>query len=126
MIGTASTQCNRDFDLMARSNMGPFHPIMIESPFRYINIIPPEDRVDIFEGLSSSLNFDLVMARTNPPKRLPDVLANRLQFAVDVLQNIPKMVVTENKTPWSHRQLYKSGMPKDMQGWLTDINVSIL
>lgn len=122
MIGTASTQCNRDFDLMTSSNTGPLHPIMIDSPFRYINIIPPEDRVDIFEGLSSSQNFNLAMARMNPPKQLPDVLADRLQFAVDVLQNIPQMVVTENKTPWCHRQLYKSGMPKDMQGWFTDIN----
>lgn len=125
MIGTASTQCNRDFDLMTLVNTGPLHPIMIDSPFRYINIIPPEDRVDIFEGLSSSQNFDLAMTRTNPPKHLSDVLANRLQFAVDVLQNIPKMVVTENQTPWCHRQLYKSGMPKDMQGLITDIDFFI-
>jgi hypothetical protein len=116
MIDSAFTPYNCDSNLMTLVNTGPLHPIMIDSPFRHINIISPENRVDIFEGISSSHNFDLVMKRANPPKQLSDVLANRLQFAVDVLQNIPEMVVTENQTPWSHRQLYKSGMPKDMQG----------
>lgn len=92
------------------------HPSMIESPFRSLAIIPPHERVDLFEGISISYNSDSAMTRINPPKRLSEVLANRLQFAVDVLQDIPRMVVTENQTPWSHRQLYKSGMPKDMQG----------
>lgn len=124
MIDTASTQYNLDSELMTPVNMGPLHPIMIDSPFRYIDIISPQDRVDVFEGLSSSQNFDPAMTRTNPPKQLSDVLANRLQFAVDVLRNIPKMVVTENQTPWCHGQLYKSGMPKDMQGWFTDIKFS--
>lgn len=123
MIDTASIQYNHDSELMTLVNMGPLHAIMIDSPFRYINIIPPEDRVDIFEGLSLSQNFDPAVTRTNPPKQLSDVLANRLQFAVDVLKNIPKMVVTENQTPWCHRQLYKSGMPKDMQGRFTHIEL---
>jgi len=119
MIDTAFTQYNPT----TMVNMAPLHPIMIDSPFRYINIISPEDRIDVFEGLSSSQNFGLAMTRISPPKQLSEVLANRLQFAVDVLQNIPKMMVTENQTPWCHRQLYKSGIPKDMQGWLTAINV---
>ncbi|KAJ5319320.1 hypothetical protein MYU51_013439 [Penicillium brevicompactum] len=91
------------------------HPSMIESPFRSLAIIPPHERIDLFEGISISFNSDSAMTRINPPKRLSEVLANRLQFAVDVLQDIPRMVVTENQTPWSHRQLYKSGMSKDMQ-----------
>ncbi|OQD81136.1 hypothetical protein PENANT_c029G07574 [Penicillium antarcticum] len=43
----------------------------------------------------------------------------RIQFAVDVLKDIPRMMVTETQTPWCHRQLYKNNLPKEMQDAFT-------
>ncbi|KAB8223807.1 hypothetical protein BDV33DRAFT_188639 [Aspergillus novoparasiticus] len=51
-----------------------------------------------------------------PPMPLSAIIASRLQFAIDVLKVVPKMMVQENQTPWSHKQLYLNGMPKQMQG----------
>ncbi|CAG7944400.1 unnamed protein product [Penicillium olsonii] len=112
----------------------PLHPTIRGLPPREM-AIDPHDGVDIFSGITTSQEHDLAMTKVNPPRQLPDVLANRLQFAVDVLKTIPKMVVTENKTPWAHTQLYKSGMPREMQDafaccslYMTknDINSSVL
>ncbi|KAE8318373.1 hypothetical protein BDV41DRAFT_522520 [Aspergillus transmontanensis] len=50
-----------------------------------------------------------------PPMPLSAIIASRLQFAIDILKDVPKMMVQENQTPWSHRQLYLNGMPKQMQ-----------
>lgn len=105
-----------DADLMAVINMGPLQPAVIHSPFRYITVLPPDQGVDIFENLPQSHGFELAMPRTNPPKPLSGIFASRIQFAVDVLKDIPKMMVTETQTPWYHRQLYKNNMPKEMQG----------
>jgi hypothetical protein len=87
IIDYDSTQYNPNSNLMPVPpvNVIPLHPLMVDSPFCNINIITPEDRVDIFQGLSTSSDLNLTMTRTNPPKQLSDVLANRLQFAVDVL-----------------------------------------
>lgn len=109
-------QSNTPYNSVPLVDLQTLHPPIIDSPFRSISIIPPHEQIDLFEGIPVTYNFDSAMTRANPPKRLSDVLANRLQFAVDVLQNIPRMLVMENQTPWSHRQLYKGGMSKDMQG----------
>lgn len=103
-------------DYLRPIDAAPLYLSNRDTPLRDLTILPPQDRVDIFEGIPISQNVDLAMTRVTPPRQLSEVLANRLQFAVDVLQNIPKMVVTENQTPWAHRQLYKSGMPREMQG----------
>ncbi|CAG8046817.1 unnamed protein product [Penicillium salamii] len=106
-------------DYLRPINAAPLHLSMRDTPLQDLTIVPPQDRVDIFEGIPISQNVDLAMTRVTPPRQLSEVLANRLQFAVDVLQNIPKMVVTENQTPWAHRQLYKSGMPREMEDAFT-------
>ncbi|KAF7586223.1 hypothetical protein BBP40_009221 [Aspergillus hancockii] len=53
--------------------------------------------------------------RSRQPMPLSAIIASRLQFAIDVLKDVPKMMVLENQTPWCHSQLYKDGMPKLMQ-----------
>ncbi|KAE8147342.1 hypothetical protein BDV25DRAFT_132164 [Aspergillus avenaceus] len=47
---------------------------------------------------------------------LSEAIASRLQFAIDMLKKIPKMMVRETQTPWCHKQLYRDGLPKYMQG----------
>jgi hypothetical protein len=104
-----------DADLMATIDMG-IHPGAAHSPFRYITILPPDQRVDLY-GHSTSFNgFELAMPRRSPPKPLSGILASRIQFAVDVLKDIPRMMVAEMQTPWCHRQLYRHNMPQEMQG----------
>lgn len=50
---------------------------------------------------------------------LSALMASRFQYAIDRLMDTPRMMVTENQTPWSHSQLYKDGMPQAMQGILS-------
>lgn len=45
-----------------------------------------------------------------------EVIANRLQWAVDRIQEAPKTMVLETQTPWSHPFLWREGMPRSMQG----------
>ncbi|KAJ5199267.1 hypothetical protein N7491_000176 [Penicillium cf. griseofulvum] len=107
-----------DTDLMA-INIGPLHPVVVHSPFRYITILPPDHRVDLYERYPPLNGFELSMPQASPPKPLSAIFASRIQFAVDVLKDIPKMMVTETQTPWCHRQLYKNNMPKEMQDAFT-------
>jgi hypothetical protein len=104
-----------DADLMAL-NSGPLHPVVVHSPFRYITILHPDQRVDLYEHYPPLNGFELSTPRASPPKALSGIFASRIQFAVDVLKDIPKMMVMETQTPWCHRQLYKNNMPKEMQG----------
>jgi hypothetical protein len=115
-----------DADLMALINVGSLQPVVVHSPFRYITILPPDQRVDLFENSPPLHGFELAMPRTNPPKPLSGIFANRIQFSVDVLKDIPKMMVTETQTPWCHRQLYKNNMPKEMQGKCNHSKLDVL
>lgn len=63
-----------------------------------------------------SSNFELAMPRTKPLRPLSEIIASKLQFAVDVLKNAPSMMVLETQLPWCHSQLYKKYMPRAMQG----------
>ncbi|KAJ5368709.1 uncharacterized protein N7496_008469 [Penicillium cataractarum] len=55
------------------------------------------------------------MPRTKPLRPLSEIIASKLQFAVDVLKNAPSMMVLETQLPWCHSQLYKKYMPRAMQ-----------
>ncbi|KAF9885989.1 hypothetical protein FE257_012167 [Aspergillus nanangensis] len=66
-------------------------------------------------GASTDIPLDIVKSRTRTLRPVSAIIAKRLQFAVDLLNEAPKMMVLENKTPWCHQQLYKGGMPKTMQ-----------
>lgn len=69
-----------------------------------------------FDGPLSHTDFVVAIPRTRSLMPLSEIIATHLQFAIDVLQNAPKMMVVENRTPWCHPQLYKNYMPKVMQG----------
>ncbi|KAL4886859.1 hypothetical protein BJY04DRAFT_212830 [Aspergillus karnatakaensis] len=60
-------------------------------------------------------NTELTHVRTTPSVPLSTLMETRFQYAIDTLKDTPRMMVMENNTPWSHRELYSSEMPKVMQ-----------
>lgn len=60
--------------------------------------------------------YELALPRTRSLRPLSAVIADHLQFGMDMLKEAPKMMVVQNRTPWCHPQVYKSGMPRSMQG----------
>lgn len=99
-------------------------PPAVAHPFDVFD--PQWDYIDINAPcLSSESHSGVLIPRPSntmtapvarPPMPLSAIIASRLQFAIDVLKDVPKMMVQENQTPWSHKQLYINGMPKYMQG----------
>ncbi|KAL3465061.1 hypothetical protein BJX64DRAFT_297800 [Aspergillus heterothallicus] len=59
--------------------------------------------------------YEITHVKTNPHAPLSEIMASRFQYAIDTLSDTPRMMVVENQTPWSHRELYRDGMPKVMQ-----------
>ncbi|KAJ6096629.1 hypothetical protein N7486_007375 [Penicillium sp. IBT 16267x] len=60
-------------------------------------------------------NFELTIPRTRQRRPLPEVIANNLQFAIEILEQSPRTMVLENQTPWCHPKLYQNYMPRAMQ-----------
>ncbi|RDW81269.1 Zn(II)2Cys6 transcription factor domain-containing protein [Aspergillus mulundensis] len=60
-------------------------------------------------------NGEMVHVRSEMTFSLSELMASRFQYAIDILKDTPRKMVTENQTPWSHAQLYSNGMPKAMQ-----------
>ncbi|KAL2822791.1 hypothetical protein BDW59DRAFT_173722 [Aspergillus cavernicola] len=60
-------------------------------------------------------NHEMTHIRTKTRLPLPELMATRFQYAIDTLRDTPRMMVMENQTPWSHRELYSKGMPTPMQ-----------
>ncbi|GLB02016.1 hypothetical protein AtubIFM57258_000429 [Aspergillus tubingensis] len=60
-------------------------------------------------------NPSTTVIKTRSALPISTIVAQRLQFGMDVLKQAPKMMVLESQTPWCHRQLYKDGMPRSMQ-----------
>ncbi|KAL5339538.1 hypothetical protein BJX70DRAFT_155045 [Aspergillus crustosus] len=60
-------------------------------------------------------HYELTHRRTSTGMPLSALMASRFQYAIDTLKNTPRMMVMENQTPWSHRELYRDGMPRVMQ-----------
>ncbi|KAL4908860.1 hypothetical protein BDW74DRAFT_165586 [Aspergillus multicolor] len=58
---------------------------------------------------------EMVHVRSEMTFSLSELMASRFQYAIDILKDTPRKMVTENQTPWSHTQLYSNGMPKAMQ-----------
>lgn len=58
----------------------------------------------------------MLAAPTTRNLRLDDIVARRLQFAIDEMKRAPVLMITETQTPWCHPLLYKDGMPKSVQG----------
>ncbi|KAJ0163106.1 hypothetical protein CTA2_3507 [Colletotrichum tanaceti] len=49
------------------------------------------------------------------PEGSLDMIASRLQCALDEIKKVPASIVLENQTPWSHPYLFRAHMPRDMQ-----------
>ncbi|KAL4817413.1 hypothetical protein BDW67DRAFT_174627 [Aspergillus spinulosporus] len=57
----------------------------------------------------------MVHVRSEMTFTLSELMSSRFQYAIDILKDTPRTMVTENRTAWSHAQLYSSGMPRAMQ-----------
>ncbi|CAI0650104.1 unnamed protein product [Colletotrichum noveboracense] len=57
----------------------------------------------------------LVPSRHHPQTSLEEMIASRIQYALDVIKKVPSSMVSENQTPWSHPHLYRACMPREMQ-----------
>ena len=73
---------------------------------------------------SQSSNLELAMPNTKPLRPLSEIIASKLQFAVDVLKKAPSMMVLETQLPWCHPRLYKDYMPRAMQGMMINFQMS--
>ncbi|KAJ5928566.1 hypothetical protein N7466_007522 [Penicillium verhagenii] len=67
------------------------------------------------QGFDIDPNSELILPRARPPRPLPEIIASQLQFAIDILEMSPRMMVLENQTPWCHPKLYQNYMPRAMQ-----------
>jgi hypothetical protein len=55
-------------------------------------------------------------APTTRELHIEQVIAKRLQFAIDEIKRAPALMIMETQTPWCHPLLYRDGMPKSMKG----------
>jgi hypothetical protein len=92
------------------------------SEWNSINDLQADIPVDPSWDLLLLPKFELAMPRTKPLTPLSEIVASKLQFAVDVLKNAPSMMVLETQLPWCHPQLYKKYMPRAMQGTFYSYN----
>jgi hypothetical protein len=74
-------------------------------------------------SVTYSQSFEITHVRTRAHAPLSEIMASRYQYALDTLSDTPRMMVVENQTPWSHRELYSDGMPKAMQGMSSSLLV---
>lgn len=105
-----------EFDLLSPFNVGPcpFDTAYFQS--NLANTTFPLPLIEQPHNPLASHGLEVVTSKKMPSKSLSDAIASKLQFAIDILQEAPRMMVTEGRTPWCHRQLHKDGMPKVMQG----------
>lgn len=61
----------------------------------------------------------LAAPTSRPFDRLPDVVAMRLDYAINEIKKAPSSMVLETQTPWCHPKLYEREMPRSMRGMLS-------
>ncbi|KAJ5893369.1 hypothetical protein N7495_005060 [Penicillium taxi] len=93
---------NNDLSLFDRTEM--------QSSYDFDRILYP-----ISLEIEAPPHLLIQIPRIRSNRTIPQIFASHLKFAVDVLEDAPRMMVLENQTPWCHPQLYKNYMPKDMQ-----------
>ena len=74
---------------------------------------------DIFTPPSATDAFQAAMTPSAARFSVQDValaFKTRFGYGVNAMKMAPKMMVTQNQTPWSHPLLYEVEMPKSMQG----------
>lgn len=60
-----------------------------------------------------------VTAKEFPTNILAPLSASRVEYSIEQLKLMPRMMVEENATHWSHPRLYEDYMPRPLQG-MTD------
>lgn len=104
-----------EFNLSALSDLEPSGFVMPDPGDHPLTASP-----DLFHSYHQSIvqtpRTGTGILRTRSSTPVSSVIAQRLQFSIDMLKDAPRMMVLENQTPWCHRQLYKDGMPRSMQG----------
>lgn len=56
---------------------------------------------------------------------IADVVAKRLQWAIDEMKKAPISMILETQTPWCHSQLYADGMPTFIRGSFSNLHLSV-
>lgn len=91
------------------SDMGFEDPINADSMFDRALSIPV--------AMSPKPDQKLVPSHGRPPQTsLEKMIAGRLRFAFDTIKKVPSLMVLENQAPWCHSYLYRTHMPREMQG----------
>jgi hypothetical protein len=121
-LSNAGALCMTDFKLPHL----PDPPVSSDVAFLQDVFDPQWDYIDSIPQclLSEPPGGDIILRashsmtapRTRPPMPLSVIIASRLQFAIDVLKDVPKIMVLENQTPWCHKHLYRDNMPRFMKG----------
>ncbi|KAK2039880.1 hypothetical protein LZ31DRAFT_530877 [Colletotrichum somersetense] len=74
------------------------------------------DGTSSFSSLISSPEQMLVPSQDFASDGLfEEMIASRLQYALDEMKKVPSSTVLENQAPWSHPYLYRAHMPREMQ-----------
>ncbi|KAF9880204.1 hypothetical protein CkaCkLH20_02158 [Colletotrichum karsti] len=67
-------------------------------------------------AMSPNPDRELVSAHGRPAHTtLEEMIATRLQYALDTIKTAPSLMVLENQVPWCHKYLYRTHMPREMQ-----------
>ncbi|KAL3491865.1 hypothetical protein BJX62DRAFT_251005 [Aspergillus germanicus] len=108
--------CMTQFTL---GNTPTFDSVLLETPPPSIHQPSPLPLKNRPQNSPSSVTYsqslEITHVRTRAHAPLSEIMASRYQYALDTLSDTPRMMVVENQTPWSHRELYSDGMPKAMQ-----------
>lgn len=105
----------------------PVNPLRGSLERGFDDLVTTENMPQVTTGYSNEQYRDLIPhfnpitplpGQVHPSNHTARVIASRLQFAIDRLQEVPRTMILENQTPWCHPQLYRNYMPRSMQGKL--------
>lgn len=94
------------------------NPLLINYVDPYTRTFPDGLRVvhspDAVQRLTQS--SALVPPSARDLKYIADVVASHLQFAIDTFMKVPRSMVEDLCTPWSHHFLYRDYVPTSIRG----------
>ncbi|PLB43976.1 hypothetical protein P170DRAFT_394113 [Aspergillus steynii IBT 23096] len=114
-VSSVGSQCLPEFNLSALSDLELRQCTMPDPVIDYSLPTSPDIYHTYHQSIVQTPRTESVILRTRSSTPISSVIAQRLQFSIDMLKDAPRMMVLENQTPWCHRQLYKDGMPRSMQ-----------
>lgn len=86
--------------------------------------LPRSDKLSPFMSDWSRSNLEMMirnpaageLSRPLEYRYVSQLISTRVQYIMDTLQDAPRSMVVENQTPWCHSLLYRSRMPRSIQG----------